>query len=128
MEQETMPFVTVGTENGAAIEIYYEDHLGDARCADPRLPAQRPLVGAPGAGAAPGRLPGHHLRPSRCRPVERGGRRVALRHPRLRGLLVTDFRRDLPKIDVPVLVVHGTGDRIPPIDATENRLPDLIKD
>ena len=40
----------------------------------------------------------------------------------------TDFRRDLPKIDVPVLVVHGTEDRILPIDATANRLPDLIKD
>jgi len=40
----------------------------------------------------------------------------------------TDFRGDLPKIDVPVLVVHGTEDRILPIDATANRLPDLIKD
>ena len=27
---------------------------------------------------------------------------------------LTDFRRDLPKIDVPVLVVHGTEDRILP--------------
>ena len=29
---------------------------------------------------------------------------------------LTDFRRDLPKIDVPVLVVHGTEDRILPYD------------
>jgi pimeloyl-ACP methyl ester carboxylesterase len=29
----------------------------------------------------------------------------------------TDFRADLPKIDVPVLVMHGTEDRILPIDA-----------
>jgi non-heme chloroperoxidase len=41
---------------------------------------------------------------------------------------LTDFRGDLPKIDVPTLVVHGTADRILPISATANRLPALIKD
>jgi non-heme chloroperoxidase len=41
---------------------------------------------------------------------------------------LTDFRADLPKIDIPVLVVHGTEDRILPIDATARRLPGLIKD
>jgi len=41
---------------------------------------------------------------------------------------LTDFRADLPKIDVPVLLVHGDADRILPIDATANRLPGLIKD
>jgi non-heme chloroperoxidase len=41
---------------------------------------------------------------------------------------LTDFRGDLPKIDVPTLVVHGTADRILPIDATADRLPDLIAD
>jgi non-heme chloroperoxidase len=41
---------------------------------------------------------------------------------------LTDFRADLPKIDVPVLVVHGTEDRILPIDATADRLPGLIAD
>jgi len=30
----------------------------------------------------------------------------------------TDFRADIPKIDVPALILHGTGDRILPIDAT----------
>jgi non-heme chloroperoxidase len=30
----------------------------------------------------------------------------------------TDFRADLPKVDVPALILHGTGDRILPIDAT----------
>jgi non-heme chloroperoxidase len=39
---------------------------------------------------------------------------------------LTDFRDDLPKIDVPTLVVHGTEDRILPFDATAGRLPDLI--
>jgi non-heme chloroperoxidase len=41
---------------------------------------------------------------------------------------LTDFRGDLPKIDVPVLVVHGTEDRILPIDSTARRLPGLIED
>jgi non-heme chloroperoxidase len=41
---------------------------------------------------------------------------------------LTDFRPDLPKIDVPVLVVHGTEDRILPFEATAARLPDLIDD
>jgi non-heme chloroperoxidase len=41
---------------------------------------------------------------------------------------LTDFRADLPKNDVPTLLVHGTADRILPIDATARRLPGLIKD
>ncbi len=41
---------------------------------------------------------------------------------------LTDFRADLPKIDVPVLVIHGTADRILPFEATAARLPDLIDD
>ncbi|TPG35277.1 alpha/beta fold hydrolase [Mycolicibacterium hodleri] len=41
---------------------------------------------------------------------------------------LTDFRADLPRIDVPTLVVHGTEDRILPIDATARRLPALIAD
>jgi non-heme chloroperoxidase len=34
---------------------------------------------------------------------------------------LTDFRGDIPKIDVPALILHGTGDRILPIDATGRR-------
>jgi non-heme chloroperoxidase len=41
---------------------------------------------------------------------------------------LTDFRADLPKIDVPTLVVQGTEDRILPIDSTGRRLPGLIED
>jgi non-heme chloroperoxidase len=41
---------------------------------------------------------------------------------------LTDFRGDLTKIDVPVLIVHGTDDRILPFEATAARLPDLIDD
>jgi non-heme chloroperoxidase len=39
---------------------------------------------------------------------------------------LTDFREDLPKIDVPTVVVHGTEDRILPFAATAARLPGLI--
>src|ERR1700730_114693 len=43
---------------------------------------------------------------------------------------LTDFRGDLPKIDIPTLVVHGTADRILPFEATAARLRDekLIAD
>jgi non-heme chloroperoxidase len=41
---------------------------------------------------------------------------------------LTDFRADLPKIDVPVLVIQGDADRILPLDKTGKRLPSLIKD
>jgi non-heme chloroperoxidase len=39
-----------------------------------------------------------------------------------------DFRQDVARIDVPVLVVHGTADRILPFEATAKRLPALIDD
>jgi pimeloyl-ACP methyl ester carboxylesterase len=38
----------------------------------------------------------------------------------------TDFRADLPKIDVPVLVMHGTADRILPIEACGPRTHEAI--
>jgi non-heme chloroperoxidase len=38
----------------------------------------------------------------------------------------TDFRADLPKIDIPVLVLHGTADHILPIEATGPRTHELI--
>jgi non-heme chloroperoxidase len=41
---------------------------------------------------------------------------------------LTDFRDDLPKLDVPTLVLHGDADRILPYSATAARLPALIKD
>jgi non-heme chloroperoxidase len=40
---------------------------------------------------------------------------------------LTDFRDDLAKIDVPVLVLHGTEDRILPFEATAKRLPALVE-
>jgi non-heme chloroperoxidase len=41
---------------------------------------------------------------------------------------LTDFREDLPKIDVPTLVMHGTEDRTLPFEATAARLSALIAD
>ena len=41
---------------------------------------------------------------------------------------LTDFRPDLGEIDVPVVVMHGTEDRILPFEATAARLPALIDD
>jgi non-heme chloroperoxidase len=40
----------------------------------------------------------------------------------------TDFRADLPKIDVPMLVIQGNADRVLPYDKTGARLPGLLKD
>jgi non-heme chloroperoxidase len=39
-----------------------------------------------------------------------------------------DFRADLPKIDIPVLVIQGDADRILPFDKTGKRLTGLISD
>jgi non-heme chloroperoxidase len=37
-----------------------------------------------------------------------------------------DFRADLPKIDVPVLVIQGDADRVLPLEKTGQRLPGLV--
>jgi non-heme chloroperoxidase len=39
-----------------------------------------------------------------------------------------DFRADLPKLDVPVLLIHGTADRILPFDATAKHMPGTVDD
>ncbi|MFJ5035210.1 alpha/beta fold hydrolase [Streptomyces sp. NPDC088560] len=44
-----------------------------------------------------------------------GGAHAAAAAPLTWG---TDFRQDIPKIDVPALILHGTGDRILPVDST----------
>jgi non-heme chloroperoxidase len=40
----------------------------------------------------------------------------------------TDFRADLPRIDVPMLVIQGDDDRVLPYPKTGERLPGMIKD
>ena len=37
-----------------------------------------------------------------------------------------DFRGDLAKISIPVLVIHGDQDRVLPYEATSSRLPALL--
>ncbi len=39
----------------------------------------------------------------------------------------TDFRKDLPKVDVPALVIHGDSDRIVPIEASGRRTQEQVK-
>jgi len=39
----------------------------------------------------------------------------------------TDFRKDLQRIDVPTLVIHGDSDRILPIEVTGNRTQKAVK-
>jgi len=38
----------------------------------------------------------------------------------------TDFRGDIPAIDVPTLILHGTADNILPIDVTARRFRELL--
>lgn len=38
----------------------------------------------------------------------------------------TDFRADIPSIDVPALIVHGTADNVLPIDKTARRFRELL--
>ena len=40
----------------------------------------------------------------------------------------TDFRADLPMIDVPVLVIHGDDDHVLPLSKTSERLTGLLKE
>jgi hypothetical protein len=44
------------------------------------------------------------------------------------GTWMTDFRDDLPRIDVPMLDIHGDADHVLTLDKTSGRLPGLIKD
>ncbi|MCP2032840.1 peroxiredoxin [Okibacterium sp. HSC-33S16] len=39
---------------------------------------------------------------------------------------LTDFRADIPKVTVPTLIVHGTADRILPIDSTGREFTKLL--
>ena len=41
---------------------------------------------------------------------------------------LTDFRQDVPKIDVPVLILQGDQDRMFPLHVTGRRLAELVKD
>jgi pimeloyl-ACP methyl ester carboxylesterase len=144
-----MPFVKVGTENSADIEIHYRDHGSG-----------RPIVlvhGYPLDGNSWERQERVLLEAGyRCISYDRRGfgyNTDVLAPDRIGDAAVragfqvasaagpyasyvcvdswlTDFRGDLPKIDVPTLVIHGTADRILPFASTAARLRDeqLIAD
>jgi non-heme chloroperoxidase len=103
-KETSMPRITVGTENDAAIEIhdnfYNVDTFAPERISDQAWQASFNTA----AGCSP-------YATYAC--VDSW---------------LTDFRGDLPKIDVPVLLVHGTEDRILPYASTAARLPALIDD
>ncbi len=43
------------------------------------------------------------------------------------GIWPTDFRADIPHIDVPTLIVHGDSDRIVPFEVSGKRLHEMVK-
>ena len=127
---------------------------GRARRPDPAVPAagrRQPRRGTAGPvrrvrPGRPGRYPGldegvpgqllQHRHPAR-HPGQRPGLRAswnlavtasATAAVACIGTWATDFRDDLPKIDVPILVIHGDADQVLPLDKTASRLPGLIKD
>jgi pimeloyl-ACP methyl ester carboxylesterase len=113
-----MSYVTVGTENSADIRIYYEDHGSG-----------QPVVLIHGYP-----LDGHSWeRPQR---VLQAGYRVITSDRRgfgrssqpTSGCDYDTFAADLPTIDVLVLAVHGTEDRILPYQATAAGRPGLSSD
>ena len=40
---------------------------------------------------------------------------------------IEDFRKDIPRNDVPTMIIHGDDDRILPADATARRQAKMIK-
>ena len=112
-----MSYVTAGTENSADIRIYYEDH---------------------GSGQPVVLIHGYPLNGHSWERQQRVLLHLDLtgvvkdRYSYLQGFLdnryntdtwLTGFREDLRTIDVPVLVVHGTEDRILTYQATAARRP-----
>ncbi len=72
-----MPVITVGQENNADIEIYYEDHgAGQPVVLIHGYPLSGRAWTSGGPGPAGRRIPGHHLRPARVRQVQPADLRV----------------------------------------------------
>jgi pimeloyl-ACP methyl ester carboxylesterase len=149
-----MSYLTVGVENGADIEIYYEDHgSGQPVVLVHGYPLdghswerqERALLAAGyrvityDRRAYFGDFFDNFYNTDTFAPDRISDRALAASFQVAVGASpyasyacvdtwLTDFRADLPKIDVPTLVIHGTADRILPFDATAKRLPGLIKD
>ena len=150
-----MPRITVATENDAPIEIHYEDHGAGQPVV---LIHGYPLSGRAWDRQVPVLLEaGHRVITYDRRGFGQSSQPVVgYDYDTLRGTLVsdqayqaswniaasasataavaciptwaTDFRADLPKVDVPILVVQGDADQVLPLDKTGKRLPGLIDD
>ena len=82
--ERRVAFITVGIENSADIKLFYTDQgKGPDGGADPRLPAERRVVGQAAGRPARRGLPGDRLRPTRVRRFEQDARRLGLRHVRV---------------------------------------------
>jgi pimeloyl-ACP methyl ester carboxylesterase len=102
-----VPRLTVGRENDAPIEIHSEDHgSGD------------PIV----------LIHGYPLNGNSWERQERERLASGYASRACVDTWLTDFRDDLPKIDIPTIVVHWNEGRILPLDATAKRPPSLIAD
>jgi non-heme chloroperoxidase len=144
-----VPKVTVGRENSADIEIHYEDH----GAGQPVVLIHSYLLQTPDNpdGVPQSVFDGFAAAAAADTPAWIKGFLDALRGTAVSdqawqaswnlavtasaaaavaciGTWTTDFRADLPKIDVPVLVLHGDADQVLPLDKTAKRLPGLIKD
>lgn len=99
----------------ASVSPEIADSIPEAKSSNPRSAGNRP-------GGAIDRASSLHIRAS-CQCASRSSAYATLACV---PTWLTDFRQDLPKNDVPTLVVHGTEDRILPIDATARRLKGMI--
>ena len=72
-----MPYVTVGQENSAPIELYYEDHgSGRPVVLIHGFPLNSHAWERQARALLERRVPGHRLRQARLRPVKPAGHRV----------------------------------------------------
>ncbi len=103
-----MPRITVGRENGAPIEIHYEDRgSGDPVVMVHGYPLDGNSLGAPGARAARQRLPRDHLRPPGVRSLQPAHRGLRLTH--LRGRPRRPARASRPERPRPRRALDGIG-------------------
>ena len=151
-----MPQVTVGQENSADIEIHYEDHGAgqpvvlihgyplSGRAWDKQVPAL--LEAGYRVVTYDRRGFGQSSQPATGYDYDTFAADLStlLEHLDLREAVLVGHSMgtgevtrylssygsaaDLPKIDVPVLVLHGDADQVLPLDKTGQRLPGLISD
>jgi len=142
-----MPYVNVGTENSGAIELYYEDHGSgppvvlihgyplSGKAWDKQVPVLLDMgcrvitYDRRGFGKSSQPVTGYDY-DTFAADLNALMEKLDLREAASVACIPTwetDFRGDLPKIDVPMLVIQGDADRVLPFDKTGKRLPDLIK-